>query len=140
MATENDVQQVLKLTNDWIAALESGNFAWMRQHLADDFLFTSQLFPGLACRKPEFIDIVSGVKKARVDFISLGAEIAGKIIVTRCVLYVEEEFGADLGPGMPSAAEATRRVNGHQLAYCSAWRMAANHPQCFDHHQLGQTD
>ncbi len=137
---DDDVQQAMKLTRDWITALETLDSDWMKKYLADDFLFTSQLFPGLACRKPEFIDIVSGVKKARIAFVSLGGEEAGKIIVTRCVLDVEEEFTIDLGPGMPTASEATKKLNGHKLAYCSAWRKAGSHLQCFDHHQLGQVD
>jgi hypothetical protein len=138
--TSDDIKTVVQMAHDWIDALVSGRFEWMEPNLASDFLFTSHLIPGYPISKAPFIDAVKGTRKARIDFVSCEGEAAGKVILLRTVLYVDEEFTADLGPGMPSAEEITRLLSKRVHAYVSAYRRAGSGWQCFDHHQIGPVD
>jgi hypothetical protein len=140
MVTAQDVDALVQMARDWVQALKDGRFDWMEKHLAPDFRFTSYLIAGPPLGKAKFIEIVSNVKKANVDFISIAAEGAGKIIVARFVLYVEEEFVGELGPGLPSAQELTERIWGRRIAYSSGYRRSGDGWQCFDHHQIGPVD
>ena len=95
-----------------IAAITQHEFGWLERHLADDFMFTAHPIPGLRLHKRDFIEADKKIKSAEVRFVSIHAEAAGDILVSRTIADVKEEFGADLGPGMPSAAEITQMVSG----------------------------
>ncbi len=140
MLTSQDVQTVLELSKHWIEVLQTGESGWMEQHLSDDFRFTTRLVPGMCLHKAKFIEAMKGIAQPRVEIISLAGEVAGKIIVTRSVLKIDAQVTADPGPGMPSAAEISAQLTGHSRAYCSGWRRSGKLLQCFDHHQIGQTD
>jgi hypothetical protein len=135
MLTSSDATNLITdLQGHWIAALSNHQYEWLERHLAEDFMFTAHPFPALKLHKREFIEADKKIESAEVKFISVRAEPAGEIIISRTVADVKEEFNADLGPGMPTASEITRMVSGQRLAYCSGWRHNGQIWQCFDHH------
>ena len=138
MLTSSEATHLItELQGHWIAAISQHQFAWLERHLAEDFLFTAHPIPGLRLHKREFIEADKKIKSAEVRFISVHAETAGQILVSRTIADVKEEFGADLGPGLPSAAEITAMVSGRRMVYCSGWRHNGQIWQCFDHHLVG---
>src|SRR5690349_16501702 len=119
MLTPSDATKLItELQGHWIAAISHHQFDWLERHLAEDFMFTAHPIPGLRLHKREFIEADKKIKSAEVKFVSIRAEAAGEILLSRTVADVKEEFGADLGPGMPSAAEITRMVSGQRMVYC----------------------
>jgi len=125
---------ITELQSHWIAGLRNQDFSWLERHLADDFLFTAHPFPALRLAKREFIEMDKKIKNPQITFVSVQAEPTAEIIMSRTVADVKEEFGANLGPGMPTAAEVQRMVSGQRLAYASGWRKHGSIWQCFDHH------
>ena len=138
MLTPSDATALItELQGHWIAAISTHQFDWLERHLAADFMFTAHPIPGLRLHKREFIEADKKIKSAEVRFVSIQAEAAGEILISRTIADVKEEFGADLGPGMPSAAEITAMVSGQRMVYCSGWRHNGQIWQCFDHHLMG---
>lgn len=138
MRTDDEATRlVFTLSNQWAAALRDHRYEWFETHLAEDFLFSAHPFPELRLRKREFIEVDKKIDKAEIEFISIRAELAGTVIMSRTIADVKEEFGADLGPGMPTAAAVTLALSGKRMAYTSAWRMEGAVWRCFDHHMVG---
>jgi ketosteroid isomerase-like protein len=134
---EDATKLITELSGQWAAALRDHRYDWFERHLAEDFVFTAHPFPGVHLKKQMFIEVDKKIDKAEIQFVSIHAEAAGDIIISRTVADVKEEFGADLGPGMPTAVEVTQMLSGKRLAYTSAWRNVGSIWQCFDHHMVG---
>lgn len=128
---------VSALSHEWANALRDHRYEWFEVHLAEDFLFSAHPFPELRLKKREFIEVDKKIDKADIQFVSIRAEFAGEMIMSRTIADVQEEFGADLGPGLPTAAAVTQTLSGKRMAYTSAWRMEGSVWRCYDHHMVG---
>lgn len=137
---EDPTQLISDLSVQWAAALREHHYEWFERHLADDFLFSAHPFPDLSLRKREFIEVDKKIDAADIRFVSIQAEFVGDAIISRTIADVNEEFGSDLGPGMPTAATVMQLLSGRRLAYTSAWRKAGAIWQCYDHHMIGPVE
>jgi ketosteroid isomerase-like protein len=137
MNNEEATKIVSKLYNEWADALTSHRAEWFERHIADDFALTAHPFSKLRLDKKEFIAVDMQIENTQIKFLDIKATSAGEILISQAVAEVKEDFKADLGAGMPSAAEVTNLLSGKVLAYASAWRKKADVWQCFDHHMIG---
>lgn len=140
--TNEDLLAVLELLTDWYDAQVTGDprhLEWVERHLADDFVGTTQLVPGLWWDKARFIALCKDMKNLDVEEISSGIETAGDLIITRALVRVNnEEFTLDFGPDLPSGADFSRLLSGGVFAYCSVWRKTDDLFQMMAYHQLGR--
>ena len=138
MAANIDASNVARdLYNQWAAALRAHSYDWFERHLSEDYMFSAHPFPDMRLDKATFIEVDKKIGAADIRFVSVEADLVDEIIISRVIADVKEEFKADLGAGLPSAAEVNRLFSGERFAYVSAWRKTGNVWQCFDHHMIG---
>jgi hypothetical protein len=137
MSNEEATKVVSKLYREWADALANHREDWFQRHISDDFALTAHPFSQLRLNKKEFIAVDMKAENTQIKFLDIKATSAGEILISQAVAEVKEDFKADLGAGMPSAAEVTNMLSGKVLAYASAWRKNADVWQCFDHHMFG---
>ena len=105
MNNEDATKIVSKLYNEWADALTSHRAEWFERHIADDFALTAHPFSQLRLGKKEFIAVDMQVENTQIKFLDIKATSAGDILISQAVAEVKEDFKADLGAGMPTAAE-----------------------------------
>jgi ketosteroid isomerase-like protein len=140
MTDEEATQKISKLYHEWANALTRHEAEWFERHIAPDFTLTTHPFFGLSLKKREFIEVDMQIQNTKIKFLEIRAHAVGNIITSQAIAEVKEDFKADLGQGMPSAAEVSQLLSGKTLAYASAWRKAGDSWQCFDHHLIGPVD
>jgi ketosteroid isomerase-like protein len=128
---------VSDLYHQWAAALTNHDANWFERHIASDFSLTAHPFAQIRFDKRKFIEVDMQIENTKITFLDIRAHAAGDILVSQAIAEVKEDFKADLGHGMPSAAEVTKLLSGQVLAYSSAWRENGSDWQCFDHHMIG---
>ena len=133
LTTADATKLVTELQSHWIDGLRKSDYSWLETHLTDDFLFTAHPLPALKLSKREFIEMDKKIRNPQINFVSVHAESAGELLLSRTIADVKEEFNASLGPQMPSKEEIQQMVSGQRLVYASAWRKNGPLWQCFDH-------
>jgi len=133
LTTQEATTLITQLQGQWIEGLRNSDYAWLETHLADDFQFSAHPLPALQLSKREFIEMDKKIHNPQIRFVSIHAEPVGDLILSRTVADVNEDFKADLGPGMPSTEDIRRIVSDQRLTYASAWRKSGHLWQCFDH-------
>lgn len=136
-ATLDPAALIRELYEQWVAALRARNYGWMEKHLADDYMFSAHPFPDVRLGKAAFIELDRKIGRADIEWLSVKADRVGDIVVASAVADVKEEFTADIGAGLPGAAELNRMFSGVRVAYASAWRNNGSIWQCFDQHMIG---
>jgi ketosteroid isomerase-like protein len=141
-----DVQEgyegVVRQLERWTGALMAGDVDQLEHILAPDFQFTVEpRFAGGRLDKARFIELDRKIKRCDIRFLGITVRGMGNMATSLAFAQVSEEFEGDLGPGMPSAAEMARVMDGARLAYGSGWRRGENGEwQCFSHHIFGFID
>lgn len=140
--TQDEINRLItKLYRGWIESIQHRQFDWFERHLAEDYTCTAHPFGNFFLRKREFIEADKKVQAIKVEFVEVVARRVGSVILSNLVIKVnEEKHAADLGEGLPTAAELSATVTGRTIAYASAWRGNGDLWQCFDHHMVGPVD
>jgi ketosteroid isomerase-like protein len=137
MTDEQATRTISELYRGWAQALAKHDAAWFEQHIATDFTLSAHPFPQVRFDKRKFIEVDMQIENTTITFLDIRAHAAGDILVSQATAEITEDFRADLGAGMPSAAEVTKLLSGQVLVYASAWRKMGDVWQCFDHHMVG---
>ena len=137
MTDEQATKTVSALYLRWAEALTKHDAEWFERHIASDFSLSAHPFPQLRFDKRKFIEVDMQIENTRIIFLDIRGHAVGDILVSQAIAEVTEDFRADLGEGMPTAAEVTKLLSGQVLAYTSAWRRVGDVWQCFDHHMIG---
>jgi hypothetical protein len=142
MPTDSETRaQIEDLFRGWIRALQQRDFAWFERHLADDYICTAHPFANFYLNKQAFIEADRKIAAIDADILTVLTHGVGRTILSTLVLRVNHEaHTADLGDGLPTAAEISAAVKGKTLAYASAWRFSGSCWQCYDHHLIGAVD
>ena len=140
MTDDEATRKVSTLYHEWVNALTHHEAKWFERNIAEDFTLTTHPFFGLSLKKQEFIAVDMKVQNTQIKFLEIRAHSVGNIITSQAVAEVKEDFTADLGQGMPTAADVSRLLSGKTIAYASAWRQVGDSLQCFDHHLIGPVD
>jgi len=149
LAASEDVQPgcdgAVAALHGWINALEKRDFAFLEQHLAPDFVFTTAPLRTPAGTtisvqkdKKGFIEQDRHVYKSNIHFLGVTARRLGDLVITVVFAQINEEFRGDLGPQMPSTAEMNAFAKDKRLGYASGWKEIDGRWQCTSHHVLGE--
>src|SRR5438128_8155933 len=111
MTDEQATKTVSELYRSWAGALTNHDAEWFERHIAGDFSLSAHPFPQLRFDKRKFIEVDMQIENTRITFLDIRAHAAGDILVSQAIAEVTEDFHADLGEGMPSAAEVTKLLS-----------------------------
>jgi hypothetical protein len=142
MPTDREMSAPIEdLFRGWIRALQQREFTWFERHLADDYTCTAHPFANFFLNKQTFIEADQKISAIDAEILTVLTHRVGSTILSTLVLKVNHEaHTADLGNGLPTAAEISRAVKGKTLAYASAWRFSGSCWQCYDHHLIGSVE
>jgi ketosteroid isomerase-like protein len=137
---EDDLSRQFKaLLDEWLEAVTNKRFAWIAQHIADDFLGTAQPWPSLSVNKQKMLEAGKTVEKMDIHWVEVRAREFGDMVLTTGVRqYEKEQFSAaaTFGGNMPTPNDLARHVNGKRVLYIDAWRRNGEIWQLFDHHMV----
>lgn len=128
---------IRSLYEQWAAALNTHNFQWLEENLANDFQFSARPYPELRLDKAAFIEADRKMQSAEIDFVEVRAELFGDIIISVAVADVMETFDDSFSKLLPHVENIEKLVGGNRLSYTSAWKQQDNQWKCFDHHMVG---